>query len=482
MPVHREGENLDESGVIMVESEHVATALLASCKGKAGPLAFVAPRRLLPDLITKIDEICMRCVCDRDGVEEVVLLPAFLHQLGRDPVEHKAKAAPVTVATKTPTLVLRLTVEVGNADEIEEKELRSVVMEHLRTATPDLSDHIIDMWALRHNLQDGTIACLLRSKQEALAMWLAISGIKPTSEGRIWLDTPKEAQDGFELVWIREKDEQPVQHADAVALLGAVKSHKGLIHKWDDKRQRFAYAIRVPRGHGQECKMHLNMESRARYVVTNLPVDISEDQVHAICRTINWSAEAIPGTRRCRKDAASMLLRASDPPSVWAWPLMYGGETRTVQVRSKEAQKEERTTSRAPTARRPTASWMEVHTGKQMPDEQLKQSHESSHANSRRSDSRVRWAAGLEEEEPSHDGEPAAKRLKSPLARATTSPMGLKPADGRIVKLEQQVTQMATQLSELTALLKATATAAAPSAPAAPGADGKAAGAPVATA
>ena len=158
----------------------------------------------------------------------------------------------------------------------------------------------------------------------------------------VWVDTPKEKAEEYQMIWLRDQRAPVTELAHAQSLATAVQGHAGLITKEDKRTKDTNYALRVRAAELQACKARLAVDPSELYLVTGLPVHVTSQALQDALKQWGWEAEILPSSRRQRKTWASFLARSNKEPSVGSFPLQYGETIFTAKVEKKRRGKVEK--------------------------------------------------------------------------------------------------------------------------------------------
>ena len=171
---------------------------------------------------------------------------------------------------------------------------------------------IVDVWALRYEAEAvDHFSMQLRCKVEILPKLLASSGFS-----RVVVSTPPAMRDQYIPIWLKDENGKSLSREAACDKIKAIKAdHFGLLVKDD------ACALRVAPAAVQEWRKALGAQQGVVYKLDGIPLAFEEQDVKELLDKIGWAATMQPNSRRCRRTAASWLVRSEAEPKFTSVPV-----------------------------------------------------------------------------------------------------------------------------------------------------------------
>ena len=305
-------------GVYAEEDEEVVRSWAVKVRHESRSIAVVSPRRIEGVSVTDPVKLAVEFLEDRDGVRQRVLLSAWLHQLASGPaVAQKTKMAEFKLQNTHRSAVLKLSASDTSLSEELASRLQKGELLAGREAlkawlAPELFAGVVDVWALRYDPEAADYYSMqLRCKVEILPKLLASSGF-----GKVVVSTPASMRDQYIPIWLKDENGKSLDRDAACAKVRAIKGdHFGLLIKDE------ACALRVASSSLQEWRKSLGAQQGVVYKLDGIPLAFEEQDVTDLLKQLGWTATLQPQSRRCRRTAASWLVRSENEPKFTSVPV-----------------------------------------------------------------------------------------------------------------------------------------------------------------
>ena len=95
---------------------------------------------------------------------------------------------------------------------------------------------------------------------------------------------------------------------------------------------RGTWALRMLADRHNEMKIKLGRNEDPAYFLSNVPPEMEAENIQEILQQLKWKATVKDGERRWKRAGYTWMVRSSEDPKVWQFPLTFGYERRTLKI------------------------------------------------------------------------------------------------------------------------------------------------------
>ena len=317
-------------GVYMCEKEEHAKRIAEKGVGRNYPIGVVAPFPM--DIGVKQPEsICIEFIKHVGDQSQKISMQAFLHQITYADVEYRKMAPAVNIQkpsiAKTSVCYLTFSDEGACAQtqiEMEQKRLPAIKQWLSSLAQHNRGLEILDVWnvqALQQKVNARTYQASVRVPSSQVASLLAMSG-----PGKLQVNVPGALRTNLQHVWLK-KEGRPMDEEEVLNVMNEnIEIHLGAF------QVRGTWALRTLTEHHGAMKAKLGKNEDPAYFISNVPPEMETENIQEILQQLKWKATVKDGERRWKRAGYTWLVRASEDPKVWQFPITFGYERRTLKI------------------------------------------------------------------------------------------------------------------------------------------------------
>ena len=317
-------------GIYMCEKEEQAKHIAEKGVGKNYPIGVLAPFPM--DIGVKQPEsICVEFVKHFGDQSQKISMQAFLHQITYVDVEYRKMAPAVSIQKPSiaKTSVCYLTFSDSGACaqtriEIEQKRLPAVKQWISSLVQHNRGLEILDVWnvqAIQQHVNERGYQASVRVPSAQVESLLAMS-----SPGKLQVNVPGALRTNLQHIWLK-KEGRPMTEKE---VLDVMEEHKG--KHLGAFQVRGTWALRMLTENHSEMKTKLGKNEDPAYFISNVPPDMETENIQDILQQLKWKATVKDGERRWKQAGYTWMVRSSEDPKVWQFPVTFGYERRTLKI------------------------------------------------------------------------------------------------------------------------------------------------------
>ena len=328
-------------GVYMCEKEEQAKHIAEKGVGRNYPIGIVAPFPM--DIGVKQPEpICVEFVRHFGDQNQKISMQAFLHQITYVDVEYRKMAPAVNIQkpsiAKTSVCYLTFSDHGACAQtqiEIEQKKIAAVKQWVSSLVQHNRNLEILDVWnvqALQKQVTERIYQASVRVQSAQVESLLAMSG-----PGKLQVNVPGALRTNLQHIWLK-KEGRPMTEDEVIDIMNEhAGQHLGAF------QVRGTWALRMLADRHNEMKIKLGRNEDPAYFLSNVPPEMEAENIQEILQQLKWKATVKEGERRWKRAGYTWMVRSSEDPKVWQFPITFGYERRTLKIEA--ARKPKITTS-----------------------------------------------------------------------------------------------------------------------------------------
>ena len=348
--------NITIGGVFAIENEDDARKLAESAANAAFPVAILSPKPLGVG-IGAPRPLNVRFLECRDGMQQIVTLHTYLHQLTQCEVTYAKNARVVQInrpqEARAQIVYLKYTDEGASAQmrvDLQDKRphqhknwLQSIINAPSPVQLQDLW-HVQDA-GIANGIRYYTASARVPTEQVPLALTIS----RP---GRLQSNIPAHIRQEIQHVWLKTSSGAMTDQEVLDAMQQCPVPQFGAFNL------RGTWALRVHTSKMDEAKNFFGRDKAPAYFVHGASHDMNSQDIQETCRQINWSVSVGSNDFRVRNGNPVWLVRACSPPPISGFPLDFGYERLRIQIYAAARAAVPIASPKIETARPPTySSW-----------------------------------------------------------------------------------------------------------------------------
>ena len=317
-------------GIYMCEKEEQAKRIAEKGVGKNYPIGVLAPFPM--DIGVKQPEsICVEFVKHIGDQNQKISMQAFLHQITYVDVEYRKMAPAVSIQkpniAKTSVCYVTFSDDGACAQtriELEQKRLPSVKQWISSLVQHNRGLEILDVWnvqAIQQHINERVYQASVRVPSTQVESLLAMS-----SPGKLQVNVPGVLRTNLQHIWLK-KEGRPMTEEE---VLDVMEKHKG--KHLGAFPVRGTWALRMLTENHNEMKVKLGRNEDPAYFISNVPPDMEMENIQDILQQLKWRATVKDGERRWKRAGYTWMVKSSEDPKVWQFPVTFGYERRTLKI------------------------------------------------------------------------------------------------------------------------------------------------------
>ena len=317
-------------GIYMCEKEEQAKHIAEKGVGRNYPIGILAPFPM--DIgVKQPEQICVEFVKHYGDQNQKISMQAFLHQVTYVDVEYRKMAPAINIQKPSiaKTSVCYLTFSDNGACaqtqiEIEQKKIAAVKQWISSLVQHNRSLEILDVWnvqALQKQVNERIYQASVRVQSAQVESLLAMSG-----PGKLQVNVPGALRTNLQHIWLK-KEGRPMTEDEVVDIMNEhAGQHLGAF------QVRGTWALRMLADRHSEMKMKLGRNEDPAYFLSNVPPEMEAENIQEILQQLKWNATVKDGERRWKRAGYTWMVRSSEDPKVWQFPITFGYERRTLKI------------------------------------------------------------------------------------------------------------------------------------------------------
>ena len=147
-----------------------------------------------------------------------------------------------------------------------------------------------------------------------------------SSPGKLQVNVPGALRTNLQHMWLK-RDGQPMSDDVVIDIMDEHKGkHLGAF------QVRGTWALRMLVEHHNEMKALLGRNEDPAHCISNVSPEMETENIQEILQQLKWKATVKDGERRWKKAGYTWMVRSSEDPKVWQFPVTFGYEPRTLKI------------------------------------------------------------------------------------------------------------------------------------------------------
>ena len=317
-------------GIYMCEKQEQAKHIAEKGVGRNYPIGILAPFPM--DIgVKQPEQICVEFVKHYGDQNQKISMQAFLHQVTYVDVEYRKMAPAINIQkpsiAKTSVCYLTFSDHGACAQtqiEIEQKKIATIKQWISSLVQHNRSLEILDVWnvqALQKQVNERIYQASVRVQSAQVESLLAMSG-----PGKLQVNVPGALRTNLQHIWLK-KEGRPMTEYEVIDVMNEnAGQHLGAF------QVRGTWALRMLADRHNEMKMKLGRNEDPAYFLSNVPPEMEAENIQEILQQLKWNATVKDGERRWKRAGYTWMVRSSEDPKVWQFPITFGYERRTLKI------------------------------------------------------------------------------------------------------------------------------------------------------
>ena len=317
-------------GIYMCEKEEQAKHIAEKGVGRNYPIGILAPFPM--DIgVKQPEQICVEFVKRYGDQNQKISMQAFLHQVTYVDVDYRKMAPAINIQkpsiAKTSVCYLTFSDHGACAQrqiEIEQKKIATVKQWISSLVQHNRNLEILDVWnvqALQKQVNERIYQASVRVPSAQVESLLAMSG-----PGKLQVNVPGALRTNLQHIWLK-KEGRPMTEDEVVDVMNEhAGQHLGAF------QVRGTWALRMLADRHNEMKIKLGRNEEPAYFLSNVPPEMEAETIQEVLQQLKWNATVKDGERRWKRAGYTWMVRSSEDPKVWQFPITFGYERRTLKI------------------------------------------------------------------------------------------------------------------------------------------------------